>query len=145
MDIGEYIKLLRTKKGISQEELGKVVGVQRAAVQKWEAGKVQNLKRDTIKKLAEYFSVSPINFISNDSTVSDSITLSSHEKEVITAYRNQPAMQEAVDRLLGVQEEEKVVVFQAARSTDNTPPGYTEVPKSVIEKLENAPDFKGDL
>lgn len=145
MDIGEYIKLLRTKKGISQEELGKVVGVQRAAVQKWEAGKVQNLKRDTIKKLAEYFSVSPINFISNDDEVSDNMILSSHEKEVITAYRNQPAMQEAVDRLLGVQEEEKVVVFQAARSTDNTPPGYTEVPKSVIEKLENAPDFKGDL
>lgn len=145
MDIGEYIKQLRTKKGISQEELGKVVGVQRAAVQKWEAGKVQNLKRGTIKKLADYFNVSPVNFISNDDIIPNNVILSSHEKAVITAYRNQPAMQEAVDRLLGVQEEEKVVVFQAARSTDNTPPGYTEVPKSVIEKLENAPDFKGDL
>lgn len=145
MDIGEYIKQLRTKKGISQEELGKVVGVQRAAVQKWEAGKVQNLKRGTIKKLADYFNVSPVNFISNDDIIPNNVILSSHEKAVITAYRNQPAMQEAVDRLLGVQEEEKIVVFQAARSTDNTPPGYTEVPKSVIEKLENAPDFKGDL
>lgn len=105
MDIGEYIKQLRTKKGISQEELGKVVGVQRAAVQKWEAGKVQNLKRSTIKKLAEYFNVSPVNFISNDDIMSDNIILSSHEKAVIMAYRNQPAMQEAVDRLLGVPSE----------------------------------------
>lgn len=63
MNVGEYIKMLRTQKGISQEELGKVVGVQRAAVQKWEAGTVHNLKRNTIKKLADYFCVSPINFI----------------------------------------------------------------------------------
>ena len=63
MNVGDYIKELRTAKGISQEELGKVVGVKRAAVQKWEHGTVQNLKRTTIKKLAEYFNVSPICFI----------------------------------------------------------------------------------
>ena len=66
MDIGEYIKSLRLSKGLSQEELGKIVGVQRAAVQKWEAGKVQNLKRDTIKKLADYFGVNPARFIDTD-------------------------------------------------------------------------------
>lgn len=63
MEVGKYIKYLRNSKDISQEELGKIVGVQRAAVQKWEAGKVQNLKRDTIKKLAEYFDVNPASFI----------------------------------------------------------------------------------
>ncbi len=67
MDIGNYIKELRTSKGLSQEELGKILGVQRAAVYKWEAGKVQNLKRETIKKLAEYFNVSPANFVELDS------------------------------------------------------------------------------
>ena len=67
MDIGKYIKTLRTQKGISQEELGKVVGVQRAAVQKWESGATQNLKRTTIQKLADYFNVSPINFVDNPS------------------------------------------------------------------------------
>lgn len=68
MDIGDYIKMLRTSKGLSQEELGKIVGVQRAAVQKWEAGKTQNLKRDTIKKLADFFEVNPANFIDVDKT-----------------------------------------------------------------------------
>ena len=49
MTLGQYIKKLRTERGISQEELGKVIGVQRAAVQKIECGVTQNLKRTTKK------------------------------------------------------------------------------------------------
>lgn len=150
MEIGEYIKQLRTKKGISQEELGKVVGVQRAAVQKWEAGKVQNLKRGTIKKLADYFNVSPVNFISNDDIIPNNIILSSHEKTVITAYRKHPEMQDAVDRLLHIEseaesDEEYVYLPAAARSKDNAPPQMMRFTKSQIEKLKNAPDFDDDL
>ena len=63
MDIGTYIKTLRVQNNLTQEELGKLVGVQRAAVQKWESGVTQNLKRTTIQKLAEYFHVSPSSFI----------------------------------------------------------------------------------
>lgn len=103
----------------------------------------KNANISDLYKIAHHLGVTLDYFYDGNSD--SGISLSPHEKAVITAYRNQPAMQEAVDRLLDVQEEEKVVVFQAARSTDNTPPGYTEVPKSVIEKLENAPDFKGDL
>lgn len=66
MNIGSYIKELRKEKGFSQEELGSLVGVQRAAVQKWECGSVTNLKRETIKKLSEIFGVDPSCFIDND-------------------------------------------------------------------------------
>lgn len=66
MNIGDYIKKLRTENGLSQEELGKMLGVQRAAVQKWECGTVKNLKRETIKKLSEIFNVDPSSFIDND-------------------------------------------------------------------------------
>lgn len=66
MTLGQYIKWLRNEKGISQEELGKVIGVQRAAVQKIESGVTQNLKRTTIQKLSEYFNVSPISFVDTD-------------------------------------------------------------------------------
>ena len=69
MSIGNYIKELRTERGMSQEELGKIVGVQRAAVQKWENGSTQNLKRETIKKLAEFFGVSPASFIEEYSNI----------------------------------------------------------------------------
>lgn len=68
MNIGFYIKKLRIDKGYSQEQLGKLVGVQRAAVQKWECGKVQNLKRETIKKLAEVFNVPASSFFSDFET-----------------------------------------------------------------------------
>lgn len=66
MNIGALIKKLRTERGYSQEELGIMLGVQRAAVQKWECGTVKNLKRETIKKLAEIFSVPPSSFIDDD-------------------------------------------------------------------------------
>lgn len=66
MNVGEYIRKLRTEAGYSQEQLGFLLGVQRAAVQKWECGKVQNLKRETIKKLADIFEVSPSSFIDSD-------------------------------------------------------------------------------
>lgn len=61
--IGNYIRKLRTEKGLTQEQLGEMVGVQKAAVQKWENGSVQNLKRATIKKLSEIFNVSPVSFV----------------------------------------------------------------------------------
>lgn len=74
MNVGEYIKKLRIDKGYSQEQLGNLIGVQRAAVQKWECGKVQNLKRETIKKLAIIFDVSPTSFIDADNDFSPNIT-----------------------------------------------------------------------
>lgn len=57
--IGQRVKELRTAKGVSQEELGKVIGVQKAAINKYESGLVENMKRTSIQKLATYFGVSP--------------------------------------------------------------------------------------
>ena len=56
---GAKIKELRTISGMSQEELGKRVGVQRAAINKYETGVVTNIPIATIEKLAEVFNVSP--------------------------------------------------------------------------------------
>lgn len=63
---GAYIKRLRNERGMTQEELGELLGVKKAAVQKWESGRVKNLKRDTIKKMAEFFGVSPALFIGSE-------------------------------------------------------------------------------
>lgn len=92
MNVGDYIKALRLSKGISQEELGKIVGVQKAAVYKWESGKVQNLKRATIQRLAIYFGVSPSSFISvSDEEKQGANThsfLSPAEQQLINNYRH---------------------------------------------------------
>ena len=66
MNVGSYIKQLRTERNLTQEELGQKIGVKRAAVQKWECGRTQNLKRETIQKLSEIFNVNPSSFIDGD-------------------------------------------------------------------------------
>ncbi len=68
MHVGDYIKQLRISKGMTQEELGAKIGVQRAAVQKWECGITQNLKRSTIQMLAKLFEVSPASFFDDTNT-----------------------------------------------------------------------------
>lgn len=56
---GEKIKYLRSISGMSQEELGRRVGVQRAAINKYEKGSVTNIPVTTIEKIANVFEVSP--------------------------------------------------------------------------------------
>lgn len=56
---GTRIKELRTLAGMSQEELGRRVGVQRAAINKYEVGTVQNIPLKTIEQIAMIFDVSP--------------------------------------------------------------------------------------
>ncbi len=125
-------------------ELAEYIGVKEATMQRYESGEIKSIPYDNIVLIAECLDCTPQYLMGWSDYIKTEINFTEHEMDLITAYRNQPAMQKAVDRLLGIQEE-KVVVFQAARSTNNTPPGYTEISKSVIEKLENAPDFKGDL
>lgn len=59
MNTGYKIKELRIKKGLTQQELGDLLGIQKAAVNKYETGRVVNLKRSTIKRLCEIFDVMP--------------------------------------------------------------------------------------
>ena len=56
---GTRIKELRTIADMSQEELGRRVGVQRAAINKYEKGTVTNIPINTIEKIANVFDVSP--------------------------------------------------------------------------------------
>lgn len=52
MTTGERIKMLRKEHNLTQEELGAKIGVQKAAIQKYEKGTVKNIKRDSLIKLA---------------------------------------------------------------------------------------------
>lgn len=56
---GERIKYLRSLTNMSQEELGRRVGLQRAAINKYEKGTVENIPIKTIEKIANVFDVSP--------------------------------------------------------------------------------------
>ena len=144
MSFGIKLKEYRTLHNISQEELAKKLNTTKQVISRYE-----NDQRSPKLSVAIEYSAKlgiPLEVLVDDKkSLEPNILLSSHEKEVITAYRNQPAMQEAVDRLLGIQEEETVIIFQAARSKDNTPPGYSKMSKLDIDKLENAPETEEKL
>lgn len=60
MTTGQRIKQLRIAKGMSQEQLGNMVGVKKAAINKYESGLVVNIKRSTLAKLAEALDSDPV-------------------------------------------------------------------------------------
>ena len=68
---GTKIKELRLLSGMSQEELGRRVGVQRAAIQKYEKGSVTNIPLTTIEKIADVFEVSPTYIVGWDNAESN--------------------------------------------------------------------------
>ena len=61
MTMGQMIKYYREEMQLSQEELGQSLDppVNRAAVNKWETGQVENIKRTHIQQLARKFGITP--------------------------------------------------------------------------------------
>ena len=62
-NIGAKIKSEQKKKGLTQQELGELLGVQDSAIAKYEKGRVVNIKRSTLQKLSEILNVSPAELI----------------------------------------------------------------------------------
>lgn len=79
---GERIKRLRNSVNLTQSELGDLLGVKKASIQKYENGSVVNLKTEIVESLANIFNVSPayiLGWIEYDRTI-DTNTLSSEIK-----------------------------------------------------------------
>jgi transcriptional regulator with XRE-family HTH domain len=66
MTMGEKIRRLRKEKGMTQEELGNEVGIQKAAINKYETGIVVNLKRGRLERIAKVLGVNPVWLMDDD-------------------------------------------------------------------------------
>ena len=64
-NIGEKIKAARLKKGYTQEELGKLIGVQKSAVAKYEKGRVVNIKRSVLARISKVLNIPPAELVSD--------------------------------------------------------------------------------
>ena len=62
MTIGEKIKARRIELGMTTEELGKKIGVQRSAITKYEKGRIE-LKAKQIQAIATALDVSPVSLL----------------------------------------------------------------------------------
>lgn len=63
MNVGSKIKAARQAKGMTQEELGEILGVQKSAIAKYESGRVVNIKRSTLKKISDVLGIPPFELI----------------------------------------------------------------------------------
>ena len=59
MTMGENIKTQRKRTGLTQQELADKLGLQKPAIAKYENGRVQNIKRSTLEKMADILNCSP--------------------------------------------------------------------------------------
>ncbi len=110
MDLGNFIKTRRKELGLTLEEVGKAVGVGKSTVLKWESGYISNMRRDKIALLAKVLQLEPTALLDESETAPEpkqekpALKLNDHEETLVLAYRANPAMQEAVDKLLGIED-----------------------------------------
>ena len=66
MEIGQKIKKARLERGLTQQELGNLVGVQKSAIAKYENGRVVNIKRSTLQKITKALNIRPSELLFNE-------------------------------------------------------------------------------
>ena len=88
MEFKDVLRKLRIEKGMTQEELGRLVGLKKEAIYKYEKGIVVNPKRSVIAKLANIFNVSPSYLLGiSDDEPQNKETFSDEELQLIADFR----------------------------------------------------------
>ncbi len=97
-EIGIRIRKYRELRGLSQKELADLIGVSNSRVSNWEQG-INRPNADIISDLCKALDVSPSELL--DIQISTD-NLNEQERKLVSAYRNRPELQEAVNILLGI-------------------------------------------
>ena len=85
MGMSDRIKQRRKIMGLTQEQLGKKLGVKKSAIAKYENGRVENIKRSVIAEMAKVLDCSPCYLMGWD----DDESLNTEDVPKILAYYNQ--------------------------------------------------------
>ena len=97
MSMGDIIRRLRLGRGMTQEELGNVIGVQKSAIRKYESGMVENIPRSSIQKMAELFGVRPsylMGFSEEEENKTTAPSISKEAAALIETLSNLPSEKE---------------------------------------------------
>lgn len=100
--IAKTLKRLRKQSGFTADQVGEMVGKSGKTVNAWENNRGQP-DAEILMKLCDIYGVSDI-LSEFKPSKENSFVISEHEKKVISAYRDNPSMQGAVDKLLNVTE-----------------------------------------
>lgn len=99
--IAQVLKRLRENSGLTADQVGAMVGKSGKTVNAWENNRGQP-DAEILIKLCDIYNVGDILSEFREDNSGCSISLSEHEKRLISAYRDKPEMQPAVDKLLGI-------------------------------------------
>ena len=86
--MGNRIKKRRKELHMTQDEFGELLGVQKSAVAKWENGRVENIKRSTIQRMAEILECSPVYLMGFDDDKPVDLKLTGPESSMLNVFRN---------------------------------------------------------
>lgn len=162
--IGEYLKETRESRGYSIKELSEETGISEKVLNACEDG-TSEVKSNVFKKILEVYDITRLDFedehnilsyearpefrgdynasyafdqaLEHDQTVTSNeyAGLSKHENAVIKAYRSQPEMQPAVDRILGITSEPDYLMPIAAHNDQADDPEELERMKRDLDEL----------
>ena len=145
--IGERIQARRKELNLPQEMIANKLSLNKSTIARYESGAVEKIKLPVIQAMAQILDVNPDwlalktdkkGCYADCVDITKNIQLSKHEAYLILAYREHPDMQKSVDKLLGIESEEKFyIIKKAARNGDNSPLIVTD---SKLKELENLPE-----
>lgn len=90
MNIGDKIRSARIAKGLTQEEFGSMLGVQKSAIAKYENGRVVNIKRSILKKISDILDIPPHHLVSDIEFTPTEPKLSEGEEKLLMLFRQLP-------------------------------------------------------
>jgi len=93
MNMSDRIKERRMAMGMTQEELGEKLGLQKSAIAKYENGRVENVKRTVIMQMAEVLECAPSYLLGFDAEYSRSdlkeiVVSDPNDIRLLNAYHN---------------------------------------------------------
>lgn len=57
--MGDRIRTLRESRTLTQEDMGKIIGISGVAISQWESGATKNLRPENFLRFCAYFNVDP--------------------------------------------------------------------------------------
>lgn len=100
-EIGNRIRKYREIRGLNQKELAQLIGVSNSRISNWEQG-INRPDADILADICRALNVSPSELLDVRLSTDD---LSTQERKVIQAYREKTDLQQAVNILLGIDDE----------------------------------------
>lgn len=86
--MGQRIHAKREEYGLSREELAEMLGVSRQTIYQWEAGKVKNIDRDYISRMAKMWNCDPDWLMHMEDSPKVTVTYKTPGREPVTAIVN---------------------------------------------------------